>query len=231
MKIHRFIAPVDIFQETIEITDSELVHQINRVLKLEAGEQVMIGDGTGHEALAVLETVSKSLVVARVLSQSVNQNEPSKLVTLYLAILKKDNFEVALQKAVEVGVNTIVPILSERTVKVGVKEERIQTIIKEAAEQSGRGIVPKLAEPISFDEALSLIDPKKTILFDLTGTEPTTEVWQQSESLFIGPEGGFTDKEVTSARDKGCTIATLGSLTLRGETAAIVGTYRVVHSI
>lgn len=231
MKIHRFIAPVDIFKDQIEIRDPELVHQINRVLKLEVGEQVLFGDGKGHEALTVLETVSKSLVEARVLSHQTNENEPEKRITLCLAILKKDNFELAIQKAVESGVWRIVPILTERTVKIGINSERIQTIIKEAAEQSGRGILPELADMVSFEEAISRSMPETTVLFDLSGDVFTPETSGKTEILFIGPEGGFTDAEVSMAREKGCTISSLGMLTLRGETAAIIGTYRAVHSI
>jgi 16S rRNA (uracil1498-N3)-methyltransferase len=231
MKIHRFIAPVGLSGDRVTITDPELVHQINRVLHLAVGEQVLFGDGTGVEVLAELETVSKSLVEARILSRQQNTNEPEKAVTLYLSILKKDNFELAVQKAVEVGVTTIVPMLTDRTVKIGLNAARIQTIIREAAEQSGRGIIPTLGEVLTFEEAVAKHTGSTAILFDLSGTIVSNEDWQKAEALFIGPEGGFSETEVARARTQGLLIGSLGALTLRGETAAIVGTYRVVHSI
>ncbi len=231
MKIHRFIGPIDISKAKIEIRDQELVHQINRVLKLRVGEQIIFGDGKGSEALSVLETVSKSLIEAKVISHTQNENEPTKAVTLYLAILKKDNFELAIQKAVEVGITRIVPVLTERTVKIGVNEERMKTIIREAAEQSGRGIVPELTEPLSFEKALNETIPEETFFFDLTGESFDQGRTSKATALFIGPEGGFAPEEVALAKGKGCLIANLGPLTLRGETAAIVASYRIIHSI
>ncbi len=231
MKIHRFIGPIDTSKDRIEIRDQELVHQINRVLKLRVGEQVIFGDGTGSEALTELETVSKSLIEAKVLSHNQNENEPAKSVTLYLAILKKDNFELAIQKAVEIGISRIVPVLTERTVKIGINEERIKTIIREASEQSGRGIIPILDAAITFDEALAQCSPAETFFFDLTGQPFESSQTAKATALFIGPEGGFSPEEVAAAKEKGCLIANLGPLTLRGETAAIVASYRIIHSI
>ncbi len=233
MKIHRFIAPLEVVDDTLTIRDTELVHQINRVLKLRVGEHVVFGDGTGTEVLTTLTTVSKSLVEAHVLERQKNTNEPEKAVTLYLAILKKDNFELAIQKAVEIGVSTIVPVITDRTVKTGINTERITTIIKEAAEQSGRGKLPELREAISFQEALAEARQGQdaSIFFDLGGEPLTSELSSRATSLFIGPEGGFSEDETAQATEAGLTPTSLGSLTLRGETAAIVGSYRVVHGI
>lgn len=231
MKIHRFIAPLTYTEKTLVIRDPELVHQIHRVLRLTAGEQVLFGDGSGKEAHTVLTTVSKSLVEAEILSFSQNENEPAKSVTLYVALLKKDNFELAIQKAVESGVSRIVPLLTQRTVKIGLNEERIKSIIKEAAEQSGRGILPILESPQPFAEALEKMDPKNTVFFDLGGNELTNEESEKATALCIGPEGGFTPEEHSLAEHHGCQIRNLGKLTLRGETAAIVGSYRIVHGI
>lgn len=231
MKIHRFIGNIDTSKNWIEIRDQELVHQINRVLKLRVGEQIIFGDGAGNEALGVLETVSKSLIEAKVVSHNQNTNEPKKSVTLYLAILKKDNFELAIQKAVEVGISRIVPVLTERTVKIGINEERVNTIIREAAEQSGRGIIPSLAEVVTFGQALAECTANKTFFFDLTGEPFESAQTAQATALFIGPEGGFSSEEVTLAKEAGCSIANLGPLTLRGETAAIVASYRIIHSV
>lgn len=231
MKIHRFIAPLEIAHETLTIQDTELVHQINRVLKLRVGEQVLFGDGTGAEVLTTLTTVSKTLVEAQVLKHQTNTNEPQKSVTLYLAILKKDNFELAIQKAVEIGVTHIVPLLTERTVKIGINTERITAIIKEAAEQSGRGKIPALHEARSFEDALAEAGKETSVFFDLGGEPLTAAISSRATNLFVGPEGGFSEDEAEQARKTGLTPTSLGQLTLRGETAAIVGSYRVVHGI
>jgi 16S rRNA (uracil1498-N3)-methyltransferase len=230
MKIHRFIGAFEISGNTLTVSDKALIHQISRVLKLKHGEHVIFGDGKGNEAVTVLETVTSSYIEATINSKQTNQNEPTKAVTLYLAVLKKDNFELSIQKAVEIGVSRIVPVLSERTVKMGINQERLESIIREAAEQSGRGTIPELSPACSFIEALNSCDPKQTILFDLSGVELGSDSYETATSLFIGPEGGWSEKEVSLAQGHGATIASLGKLTLRGETAAIVGVYRVVHS-
>ena len=128
------------------------------------------------------------------------------------------------------GISTIVPITTERTVKTGLNVKRLETIIREAAEQSGRGIVPTLAPHLTLKDALATCNPKEALFFDLSGSLPTKSEFHHAGSLFIGPEGGFTPSEVDLARKNGCTIASLGPLTLRGETAAIVGSYLVVQN-
>ena len=226
MKIHRFIGDFTTTAATIEITTPELVHQMNRVLKLTPGETIIVSDGRGIDTEAMITEITKKNVLARIISIQRNPNEPKKHVTLYLAILKRDNFELSVQKAVEVGVSTIVPIITERTIKSGLNTKRIETIIREAAEQSGRGIVPKLGDTLTLTQAIAQCTPKETVLFDLSGKETS---YSKITSLFIGPEGGFSSVEVTLAHEHGITIGSLGALTLRGETAAIIASYQLVH--
>lgn len=227
MKIHRFIGTFAPQGATIRITEKELVHQISRVLKLEPGEHVILSDGNGSEWQGMLSLVSKGEVIVSEVALHLNSNEPAREVTLYLAILKKDNFELAIQKAVEVGVCRIVPIITERTVKSGINTVRLETIIREAAEQSGRGRLPVLEPIASFQEALKNVLPSESVLFDLSGTsfadKPTYS------SLFIGPEGGFAPEEIMEAKNRGLAIASLGALTMRGETAAIVASYLITR--
>ena len=228
MKIHRFIGDFTKNGTTVTITDKELVHQMNRVLKLSVGEHIVLGDGKGFEMEGVIETSAKSLIVIEVTGERENKNEPAKHVTLYLALLKRDNFELSVQKAVEVGVSKIVPMITDRTVKGSLNVERIETIIREAAEQSGRGIIPELSPVTEFKKAIADCDTKNAILFDLSGTDSANDI-SHTTDIFIGPEGGFTPTEVASAKDLGIHIGSLGSLTLRGETAAIVASYLAVH--
>jgi 16S rRNA (uracil1498-N3)-methyltransferase len=147
---------------------------------------------------------------------------------LYCAILKRENFELALQKAVEVGVTRIVPVRSHRTVKFNIKRERMAAIIKEAAEQSGRGIIPVLDEPKSFPDAVGdSIHHDGRLFFDVYGSpfEVTTVHTLASVCAFIGPEGGWSDEERAAAKQAGLRSVSLGPLVMRGETAAIVAGY------
>jgi 16S rRNA (uracil1498-N3)-methyltransferase len=151
--------------------------------------------------------------------------EPARSVTLCCSILKRENFELVVQKATELGVSRIIPIIAERTVKTGLKMERLKAIAKEATEQSGRGVVPDISEPMSLTDALALPGHK---LFFHTGTQAHPALSSDPALLFIGPEGGWSDRDVAAAVSAGCQVCSLGKRTLRGETAAIVACYQAV---
>ncbi len=233
MKIHRFIGPYNLSGDNIEILDISTIKQIRSVLKLEIGEQIILGDGKGKEALVTLDLISNGKVSGTIDSIE-NKQDTNKKVHLYLAILKKENFELAVQKAVEAGVTSITPVITERTVKTGLNISRLEKIILEASEQSGRSIVPTLSPILEFSPALAFgfASEEKTIfhLADEVYKPDSVRVANaKSASIFIGPEGGFTDSEIKEAEAGGYTVASLGSLTLRGETAAIIATYLSVH--
>jgi 16S rRNA (uracil1498-N3)-methyltransferase len=136
-----------------------------------------------------------------------------------------------VQKATECGVKKIVPLISARTVKTGLKKERLEKIIKEASEQSGRGMLPALMETMSFSEALEQAkDNEQNFFFDASGSSFADQVLNNnSVGIFVGPEGGWTSDEINLAKEKGCLLASLGQLILRGETAAIIASYFAVY--
>src|SRR3989344_2070787 len=131
MKLHRFILPFTI-----------------------SGEQVLLCDEGMNEVLAEVTEIVHKVIKVKVIKEQRNENEPLRKVMLYCAILKRENFELVVQKATEIGVAEIVPVITRRTVKLALKQERLEKIIKEAAEQSGRGVVPTLSKPMEFQEAL-----------------------------------------------------------------------------
>jgi len=230
MKLHRFILPFTISGEQVEITDPEVVGQIRNVLKLKAGEQVLLCDEGMNEVLAEVTEIVHKVIKVKVIKEQRNENEPLRKVMLYCAILKRENFELVVQKATEIGVAEIVPVITRRTVKLALKQERLEKIIKEAAEQSGRGVVPKLHEPIEFEKAVEQVKDKQNILFDSSGSIPaSSSQLPASIAIWIGPEGGFDETEIAAAKTAGFHIATLGKLTLRAETAAIVASYLAVN--
>ncbi len=225
MKIHRFIGNFDLDTNPVVISDTEVIHQMRSVLKLKVGEEIILGNGQCDEVRATLTTIEKNNVVATVTEKYYNENESKLQTRLYLAILKRENFELAVQKAVETGVSEITPIITARTVKTGLNMERLQKIIREAAEQSGRGIIPILHEVKNFSDAVETCNPEESIIFDASGILFVKSQLSHVKSFFIGPEGGFTSEEIQLATANGFHIASLGTLTLRGETAAIVATY------
>lgn len=226
-KIHRFIFDADL-RERLIVDDAALLHQWGKVLKLAPGEEIEICDGRGNEALYAIEALEKkSAELGRKGELKKNEGEPARHVTLYVAVLKKEHVDLIVQKATECGAAEIVPIVTERTVKKGVKLERLREIAKEAAEQSGRGRVPTIHEPLSLKAAFAHADMNGANYF--FHTNENGEVFAGDASsrvgLFIGPEGGWTDAEAKAAAAHGCGITSLGPRILRGETAAIVSVF------
>jgi 16S rRNA (uracil1498-N3)-methyltransferase len=233
MKLHRFIGEFDFSQNEIEILNPEIIKQIKGVLRLEIGEALVLSDGQGLQYKVKITSLSQQKIICEKIEE-IESNEPEKKVSLYLAILKKENFELAVQKAVETGASEIIPIITERTIKTGLNMDRLNKIIREASEQSERGIVPKLSPIMDFKDAI--LDGKKNMekLFFDTGSQEKKhkgETFAKSASIFIGPEGGFTETENTLAKENDYTIESLGENTLRAETAAIVATYKVVNNL
>ena len=233
MKLHRFVLNFNIKTGEIKFDDRELFNQIGNVLKLKIGEKVILCDGNMNEGTAEIKEYGKDFIKVEVGEIKVNQNEPLRHIILYCAILKKENFGLVVQKATEVGVKEIVPLITSRTIKLDVRKDRLDKIIKEAAEQSGRGIVPILRNPINFDEAIKAgKDNSVNLFFDCSG-----ESFNKSDRLdhkgligiWIGPEGGWTDAELQLAKKSDFQIINLGKLTLRAETAAIIASYEIIN--
>lgn len=228
MKIHRFIYPLKSEDKEIFIQDGALVKQFTKVLKLKTGEHVALTNGAGLQALCEIVDVKKKEVILKVLDIKEEKAEEAieKKVILYASVLKKENFEFITQKATEIGIAAIVPIISSRTIKTGLNETRLKKIIREATEQSGRNIVTHIFPAMDFKEALwhSLENNDKTVLFDVTGNTPY-ETGNDIIGAFVGPEGGWSESEISLARSSGAEVWSLSKYTLRGETAAIIGAY------
>ncbi len=239
MKLHRFIGNFsaiggsayggDLTQDELVIHEPEFVHQLHTVLRLQKNEELILCDGKGHEARAKILAIDKKFVRVAILSRETIAREPRRQVIAYVAIIKRELFDLIVQKLTEVGVAEIVPIITRRTVKLAIKESRLNSIIREAAEQSGRTTLPLLHAHMEFKKALEhAAANKNNFFFDVSGEARFVIQGASSRvGIFIGPEGGWEDEEVQAAKDAGCTIASLGSLTLRAETAAIVASYLV----
>ena len=223
MRLHRFIGSFELSQKTLVISDKDLLNQWRNVLRLENGDQLTLSDGQGSEATATIIESDKKAITLSIEETVVPNREPKKAVTLYCALLKRENFELVCQKATEIGIARIVPVLSERTIKTGFNRVRLEKIISEACEQSGRTTIPELAEPMKFAEAIEYACGPASVFFDLSGKEGIE--MKGISNIFIGPEGGWSEGEVSLAKSSDATIASLGKLTMRGETAAIVASF------
>ncbi len=234
MKTHRFFADFQLDKKQIRLTDKELLNQFKNVLRLKTGDKIMLADGRLNEAEAQIKSISKDFVEIEIIKISKNENEPAVHVILHVSILKKENFEWVVQKATEIGIKEIAPIVSKRTVKLSLRQDRLEKIIKEAAEQSGRGIVPVLREPLGFKKALEYAKQNDdNLFFDSSGVIIHDSKFMIHDSrrigAWIGPEGGWDEEELRLAKENGFKIVSLGKLTLRAETAAVIASYLVLH--
>ena len=221
------------------IFSPQQAHQISVVLRMQLGQQVIVLDNLGWEYDAQLVEVGRKRVTAVISNKRPVTNEPACELTLFQAMLKRDNFEWVLQKGTEIGVTRFVPVISERTV-VKFKPNKItrwRKIITEAAEQSGRGRLPELTLPMSLDNAFMQIGASALAVMPWVGATGTTmrsvmanqETFPNSIGVFIGPEGGFSEDEVANGRSHSIIPITLGKRILRAETAAVVATALVLQ--
>lgn len=222
----RFFVDVDVASNSVIIEDAHLLAQWRTVLRLKEGNEVVLIDPTGVEAVAVIAELTKKNAVLTIVDRHQNNNEPAREVTLYCAMLKRENFEWVAQKAVETGVTRLVPMMTERTVKLGFKRERLETIMREAAEQSGRGKIPALNDPLSFEQAVADSAPiNSRYFFDVGATVQPKAANMHAVALFVGPEGGWSEGERAQAATSGMLSVGLGNRVLRAETAAVIATY------
>lgn len=230
MKVHRF------FTEKIPasgathftLSTSGIIQQITKVLKLHVSEVIEIFDGMGAGARLKIKKIDKDGIECDVLSVF-QASEDLPKITAYISLLKRDNFELIVQKLTEIGIAEIVPILTARTIKTSINMTRLEVIAREAAELSGRTTLPKISSPVEFKKIISAAGAR-AIFFDVvekkSNKKPVT-----AQSFFIGPEGGWTPDEVAAANEAGCTFKQMGPLTLRGETAAIIGAYATIYNL
>jgi 16S rRNA (uracil1498-N3)-methyltransferase len=230
MKLHRFIGQFNLNGNEVAIEDPKIIHQITKVLRLQAGDQVILGNGQGIETIGDIKKIEASTILMTLGKKIQKEEESVVKVSLYLAILKKENFEWVAQKATEIGVSEIIPLHTERVVKQNVNEERLRIIIREAAEQSGRGLVPELLPTMSLEDGLKrAADSEERLFLDETGVSIKGGAEKKSISIFVGPEGGWSDEEKEMALNAECKIIKISPFTLRAETAAIVGSYLAVQ--
>src|SRR3989338_3475436 len=244
MRLNRFFVNENLNARDITIRDTDFINQIKNVLRLKNGDKLILCDGNLNEAVAEIVNLNKEFVELKILEIYKNQNEPAspaggpeRNIVLYCSVLKKENFEWAVQKAVEIGVKEITPIITARTVKLGLNRERLEKIIKEAAEQSGRGILPRLNEAIDFDEAIKSSKENGLNLFFQAGYLDIVHKWadrlkyrQCKIGVFVGPEGGWTEEEIKKAQSSnGFTIVGLGKTVLRAETAVVIASYQTIN--
>ena len=218
----------------IHITGTDVNH-ISNVLRMKQGEEVWISDGGKKEYRCAIEAFSPDEVLLHIIyAQEPDYELPSRIY-LFQGLPKADKMELIIQKAVELGAYEVIPVETKRCVvkldgkKAAKKVDRWQQIAESAAKQSKRMLIPHVHEVITFKEALKYAQSMdiRLIPYELAkGMQETKEILAaiepgQSVGIFIGPEGGFEEKEIEAAIDEGAKPITLGKRILRTETAGL----------
>lgn len=213
------------------VLDEEQSRHIAKSLRMKKGDMITVCNGNGTDYGCIIEEITKSGVTLSVCYEQASQSEPDIRVSLYQGVPKGDKMEDIIQKCVELGVFSITPVLTKRSIsrpdekQAAKKQIRYSKIALEAAQQSGRGIVPEIKSMTDFKTAVNECDADLIILFYEGGGESLKSIIRNSEAesiaVFIGPEGGFEKEEVDAVLQKGGISATLGKRILRTQTAPV----------
>lgn len=227
----RFFVSSDVFSTDAPVLEGEQAAHI-KVLRLSRGEEVILCDGQGSEAVCTVSDYADKQVFLSVVKRQPSGSEPQLRCSIYMGFPKADKFEHVVQKATELGASELVIFPCERSVSrpdaksLGKKLERWQKIAESAAEQSGRGVIPRVLALNSFDEAVRrAAEADLPILF--YENERSCNLRQaagkpfRSAAIMTGPEGGLSSREVDKAAEAGMTVCTLGPRILRCETAPL----------
>ncbi len=233
-----FVTPQELQPDFLVLTGENAQHA--NVLRLKNGEQVLVCDGQGREALCTVSDVSPGQISLVVNNRQESSQEPKVQVSVYMAFAKGDKLEHVIQKATELGAFEIVAFPTARCVSrpddksLGKKLERWQKIAASAAEQCGRGRVPQVLVLPSLEQALQrAAQTDKALLFYENEQATTLKMALSSPyktvSLLTGPEGGLESAEVEKARKAGMQVCTLGKRILRCETAPLCALSAVMY--
>ncbi len=225
--MRRFYSPPETFTGQAVTLGADEAHHMRDVVRQRPGDEVSVFDGEGREFVCVIRNIARSSAELEIVREVEPRSPESPArITLAAAMLKADKFELVIQKAVELGVAELVPLITDRceanTKHAEKRMVRWQRIILDASKQCGRATLMKIGEPVKFQTMLAAGDNTETVLFAERDGERLGDGGRNViRTVVIGPEGGWSDAEIDAARATGCRIITLGGRILRAETAAI----------
>jgi len=222
MRLHRFYINQEIGKE-IRIDNRELLHQWLKVFRLKASDRVVVFNGGDSEYEGYFKILSKNEAVLAIDAERKIMKPTNIELHIFQSIIKKDNFELVVEKCTEIGASAFHPVISERSEKKDINIERLNKIAKEAAEQSGKTMLPEIFTPEKLEKAISDFNGALYVLdFDGFSLKEIDELNKKGGiGILVGPEGGWSDAEKMLFDEKGIKSISIGSQILRAETASI----------
>ena len=216
-----FLSPNNLHGKLFSLDEKES-HHASHVFRLGPGDMISLLDGEGFGYHGIIEKEDDGIICGRIEKTFQHLGENKSRMIIVPALLKRDRFEVLIEKATELGVKEIQPILTERCIKRKINMERCQKIIRSSSKQCQRSHFPIIHEPVEIIDWLS--EPKKQCFAGMIGTKDRLTNFKYdkdiSVSILIGPEGDFSNQELEQMKTAGVKLFSLGNRRLRAETAA-----------
>lgn len=239
-----FVDAADVHGNTIYIRSKEDIKHISKVLRMKEGDKLEISDSCQWEYEAEIQFVEQEQIELSVISKQEFEREPGVRVTLFQGIPKQAKMETIVQKCVELGIYSIVPVFMDRTVvtdkgNFNKKVDRWQKVSAEAVKQCRRGIIPEITEPVKSKEMIEMMKSYDLILFPYENETGRTikdalrglDSKPASIAMVIGPEGGFSDSEAKELKSINADCVSLGKTILRTETAGMAALAMVMYEL
>jgi 16S rRNA (uracil1498-N3)-methyltransferase len=234
---HRFfLKNICLNGSEIKITDPDLLYQINKVLRLRLAQEIAVFDGQ-NEYLIMIKNIGAKEITGEIIKIIKNKSEAKINLNLYQALLKQDHFEFVIKHGTSLGIKKFIPLITERTICREVSDNKItrwQKISQEATEQSNRLCIPEITEPINLNKivgeksSLNLVaweGAKNSLAKILPSVAP------KNINLFIGPEGGFSKKEIKMLEKVDAKVFLFGPRILRAEFAGLAITSAIFYHL
>lgn len=243
--MHRFFVDRKKINDNIAIIDGDDFKHLNKVLRLKIGEEISISDGRGLDYIGIISDIVEGEAIIDLKEEFRSKGESNIDINLYQGVPKADKMEMIIQKSVEIGVKEIIPVQFERSVskiekgkKAQKKIERWQKISESAAKQSFRGIIPKIDRVLSFKELLAEIEEKEELIIVFYENEKEDNFKEliknyrgRKISIIIGPEGGFSQREIEELKKINVKSVSLGNRILRTETVSLVASSIIMYEL
>ncbi|KZL93883.1 16S rRNA (uracil(1498)-N(3))-methyltransferase [Clostridium magnum] len=243
--MHKFFVPRSNILGDTAIIEGDDVKHIYKVLRLEVGDNVSINNCDGEEFLGQIEDVNKKQVTVKCVEKLALNNESPVEIYLFQGLPKSSKMDLIVQKATELGVKEVTPIITDRVVvknELGEfkKLDRWNRIVLEACKQSKRSIIPKVNTPLEFEGLLELLKNMDLIVVPYENAEghgiknmvnSINKSHIKKIAVIIGPEGGFEEEEINRLKELEAYIVTLGPRIFRTETAGFVCVSLIMYEL